>query len=133
MRRLLLTAALVLAAGQPLTAGSAFAVNPAVTEVTCAAAVTVGQDVRDLKPSFLPVLPYKQEPGDREWKQLAMFDDVPVRLYVYRVNENMIRLRIFEDGPSGRELLADTDLNGEMTQLSYRPIGGDRMVTAYCY
>ena len=104
-----------------------------MTEVTCAAAVTVGQDVRDLKPSFLPVLPYKQEPGDGEWKQLALIGDVPVRLYVYRVNAKTIRLRIFEDGPSGRDLLADTDLSGEMTQLSYRPIGGDRMVTAYCY
>ena len=127
MRRALLTAALILAAGP------AFAVNPAVTEVTCAAAVTEGQEVRDLKPSFLPVLPYKQEPGEGEWKQLAMFGDVPVRLYVYRVNEQMIRLRIFEDGPAGRELLADTGLDGEMTQLSYRPLGGDRMVTAYSY
>jgi hypothetical protein len=127
MRRTLFTAALLLAAGP------AFAVNPAVTEVTCAAAVTEGQAVRDLKPSFLPVLPYKQEPGDKEFKQLAMFGDVPVRLYVYRVNEQMLRVRIFEDGPAGRELLADTDLDGEMTQLSYRPIGGDRMVTAYCY
>jgi hypothetical protein len=127
MRRLLFTAALILAAGP------AFAVDPAVTEVTCAAAVTEGQAVRDLKPSFLPVLPYNQQPGDGEWKQLALFGEVPVRLYVYRVNENMVRVRIFEDGPAGRDLLADTDLNGEMTQLSYRPIGGDRMVTAYCY
>jgi hypothetical protein len=127
MRVALLTVALVLATGP------AFAIDPAVTEVTCAAAVTVGQDVRDLKPSFLPVLPYKQEPGDGEWKQLALIGDVPVRLYVYRVNAKTIRLRIFEDGPSGRDLLADTDLSGEMTQLSYRPIGGDRMVTAYCY
>ena len=128
MRRALLTAAALL-----LAAGPAFAVNPAVTEVTCAAAVTEGQAVRDLQPSFLPVLPYKQEPGEGDWKQLALFGDVPVRLYVYRVNAEMIRIRIFEDGPAGRELLADTDLDGEMTQLSYRPIGGDRMVTAYCY
>lgn len=127
MRRALLTAALLLAAGPAL------AVNPAVTEVTCAAAVTEGQAVRDLKPSFLPVLPYNQQPGEGEWKQLALIGDVPVRLYVYRVNENMVRVRIFEDGPACWELLADTDLNGEMTQLSYRPIGGDRMVTAYCY
>ncbi len=127
MNRAVITAAFLLAAGPAL------AVSPGVTEVTCAAAVTEGQAVRDLKPSFLPVLPYKQEPGETEYKQLAMFGDVPVRLYVYRVNEQMIRVRIFEDGPTGRELLADTDLNGEMTQLSYRPIGGDRMVTAYCY
>jgi hypothetical protein len=127
MRRLLLTAALVLAAGP------AVAVNPAVTEVTCAAAVTEGQDVRDLKPSYLPVLPYKQEPTEREFKQLAMFGDVPVRLYVYRVNESILRVRIYEQGAASQELLADTELAGETTQLSYRPIGGDKMVTAYCY
>lgn len=127
MRCALLTATML------LVAGPAFAVTPAATQVTCAAAVTEGQAVRDLKPSFLPVLPYNQEPGEGEWKQLAVFGEVPVRLYVYRVNEEMIRVRIFEDGPEGRELLADTDLDGEMTQLSYRPIGGDRMVTAYCY
>src|SRR5690606_24966378 len=113
--------------------GPALAVDPAATEVTCAAAVTEGQAVRDLKPSFLPVLPYNQEPGEREWKQLALIEEIPVRLYVYRVNEQMLRMRIFEDGSAGRELLADTDLAGEMTQLSYRSIGGDRMVTAWCY
>jgi hypothetical protein len=127
MRRLALTAALLLAADPAL------AVNPAVDEVTCAGAVTEGQAVRDLKPSFLPVLPYKAEPGDREFKQLAIFGDVPVRLYVYRVDENMLRVRIFEDGAAGKQLLADTELAGETTQLSYRSIGGDKMVTAYCY
>ena len=127
MRRLPLTAALVLAAGPAL------AVNPAVTEVTCAAAVTEGQAVRDLKPSYLPVLPYKQEPTEREFKQLAMFGDVPVRLYVYRVNDSILRVRIYEQGATSQELLADTELAGETTQLSYRPIGSDKMVTAYCY
>lgn len=127
MRPILFAAALL------MSAGPALAVDPAVTQVTCAAAVTDGQAVRDLKPSYLPVLAYKQEPGEGEFKQLAMMGDVPVRLYVYRVNEQSLRMRIFEDGPEGRELLADTDMVGEMTQLSYRSIGGDRMVTAYCY
>lgn len=126
--RLPIAAALLL-----VSAGSALAVDPAVTEVTCAAAVTTGQAVRDLDTSWLPVLDYNKEPGEREFKHLAMFGDTPVRLYVYRVNETMIRLRIFEDGAAGRQLLADTELAGEMTQLSYRPVGGDVMVTAYCY
>jgi hypothetical protein len=127
MRRLFCTAALLLATSPAL------AVDPAAAEVTCAAAVTKGEAVRDLQPSILPVLGYKDEPGEQQFKQLAMFGDIPVRLYVYRVNEQMIRVRIYEDGPAGRQLLADTELAGEMTQLSYRPIGGDQMVTAYCY
>lgn len=128
MGRLAASVVLVLA-----LCGQAHAINPAVTEVTCAAAVTIGQNVRDLDPSFLPVLAYKAVPGERQFKHLAMFGDTPVRLYVYRVNETMIRLRIFEEGKDGQQLLADTDLAGEMTQLSYRSVGGDQMVTAYCY
>ena len=116
-----------------VSAGSALAVDPAVTEVTCAAAVTRGQAVRDLDPSWLPVLDYNKEPREREFKHLAMFGDTPVGLYVYRVNDTMIRLRIFEDGAAGKQLLADTELAGDMTQLSYRSVGGDTMVTAYCY
>lgn len=128
MRRLALIAALTLASAAP-----AFAVDPAATEVMCAGAVTRGQEVRDLDPSYLPVLPYNAEPKEREFKQLAMFDEVPVRLFVYRVNEQTVRLRIYEDGEGGMDLLADTDLTGDMTQLSYRSIGGDIMVTAWCY
>ena len=123
----------LLMAGLMLAAGPAFAVDPAATEVTCAGAVTRGQEVRDLDPSYLPVLPYDAEPKEREFKQLAKLGDVPVRLYVYRVNEAMIRLRIYEQGADSVELLADTDLTGEMTQLSYRSVGGDTMVTAWCY
>lgn len=116
-----------------LAAGPALAVDPAATEITCAGAVTKGQEVRDLDPSYLPVLPYNTDPKEREFKQLAMFGDVPVRLYIYRVNETMIRLRIYEAGGTANELLADTGLTGEMTQLSYRSVGGDVMVTAWCY
>lgn len=123
----------LLVAGLMLASGPALAVNPAATEVSCAGAVTRGEEVRDLDPSYLPVLPYKAEPKEREFKQLAMFGDVPVRLYVYRVNEATIRLRIYEDGAGGKQLLADTDLVGDMTQLSYRSLGGDTMVTAWCY
>jgi len=109
----------------------------AATSVTCAGAVTLGQGsaqtVRDLTPSDLPVLAYGAAPGEREFKQLARIGDVPVRLYAYRVNDAMTRLRIYEPAADGPALLADTELHGEMTQLSYRPIGSDTLVTAWCY
>ena len=128
-----LGAALALA----LLAGPAFAIDPGASRVTCAAAVTRGegmtQTVRDLDPSDLPVLAYNAKPAEREFKQLALIEDVPVRLFAYRVNEQVLRLRIYEDGPDGQALLADSELAGDMTQLSYRPIGGDTLVTAYCY
>lgn len=132
MSRVLTLAGLLMLAASP-----AWAISPSWTSVTCAGAVTTGQGthqtVRDLKPSELPVLAYSMKPAEREFKQLAVFGDVPVRLYVYRVNENLLRLRIYEDGATGEDLLADTDLSGEVTQLSYRVLGGDEMVTAYCY
>jgi hypothetical protein len=120
-----------------LLAGPALAIDPAASRVTCAAAVTRGegtmQTVRDLDPSELPVLAYNARPGEREFKQLALIGEVPVRLFAYRVNEQVLRLRIYEDGPDGPALLADSELAGDMTQLSYRPLGGDTLVTAYCY
>ena len=57
-------------------AGRHVPLRPAATQVTCAAAVTEGQAVRDLEASLLPVLAYRQEPADGEFKQLAMFGDV---------------------------------------------------------
>jgi hypothetical protein len=123
----------LLMAGLMLTVGPALAVDPAAKEVSCAGAVTRGQEVRDLDLSYLPVLPYQAEPKEREFKQLAVFGDVPVRLYAYRVNEATIRLRIYEASAAGNELLADADLAREMTQLSYRSLGGDIMVTVWCY
>lgn len=105
--------------------------------VTCAGAVTrgqgVGQTVRDLTPSDLPVLAYGAAPGEREFKQLVVIGDVPVRLYAYRVNDAMTRLRLYEPAADGPALLADTELHGDMTQLSYRSIGSDTLVTAWCY
>lgn len=114
-----------------------FATPAAAASVTCAAAVTRGQgteqSVRDLSPSNLPVLAYGAVPGDREFKQLAVIGDVPLRLYAYRVNDAMTRLRIYEPAATGPALLADTELHGDMTQLSYRPIGSDTLVTVWCY
>lgn len=120
-----------------MLATPALALGPDASTVTCAGAVTRGQGttqtVRDLAPTDLPVLAYNAQPAEREFKQLALIGDVPVRLYAYRVNDDLLRLRIYEDGPDGPALLADSELAGDMTQLSYRPLGGDTLVTAYCY
>ena len=128
-----LASALVLAA----LSAPALAVDGSATSVTCAGAVTTKlstqPEVRDLEPSMLPVLAYKAEPKEREYKRLAKFGDVPVDVLVYRVNEKTLRLQIFEDGPNGPQVLADAPLGTDLSDLTYRPIGADQLVTVYCY
>ena len=130
----LLAAALVLAA----LSSPVLAVDAGSTSVTCSAAVTTSlgaadQKLRDLDSSDLPVLAYSAVPGDRQFKQLAKIDDVPIRLYVYRVNDKLLHMQIFEMGASGKGILADTPLSGDVAELTWRQLGGSEMVTAFCY
>ena len=119
-----------------LGASPAFAV--ARSTITCAASVTSNLStvpaIRDLKPSVLPVLEYNAEPDAREFKHVTRLQDVAVGLYVYRVDEATAHMRLFEYGEERHPaLLADTPLSASLTELSFRPPGGDDMVTAYCY
>ena len=113
------------------------AIEPSADMVTCAASVTTGigraQELRDLKPSSLPVLAYADLPGEREFKHLARIAGEPIRLYVYRVNENLLHMQIFAPAGEGKAVLADTPLAGEMGELTWAPLGGKEMVTAFCY
>jgi hypothetical protein len=120
-----------------LLATPAFAVEPSATSVTCAAAVTTGiggkQELRDLQPSDLPVLAYAELPGDRQFKALTKIGDETVRLYVYRVNDKLLHMQIFEPTSDGKAVLADTPLVGDAPELTWAPLGGREQVTVYCY
>ena len=116
----------------------ALAVDAGSASVMCSAAVTTGlgaadQKLRDLDASDLPVLAYSAVPGERQFKQLAKINDVPIRLYVYRVNDKLLHMQIFEMGAAGKGILADTPLSGDVAELTWRPLGGNEMVTAFCY
>jgi hypothetical protein len=128
---------LALALGLMLAATPALALQPSAERVTCAAAVTTGiggvQEVRDLSPSELPVLPYGAQPGERQFKQLARIGEAPIRLFVYRVNETLLHMQVYEAVGDGKAVLADTPLVGEVSELSWGPLGGRELVTVYCY
>jgi hypothetical protein len=104
----------------------------------CAAALTEDfgrptQAVRDLKPTVLPILAYGAEPGEGDFKHLATIGGVPIRLFAYRVNAEVVHISIFEPGMDGGDVLADTAMQGAITELTYRPLGGTEMVTVHCY
>jgi hypothetical protein len=125
-------------AGVWLLASPVAAIEAGATTVSCAAALTTGigssdQQLRDLEPSYLPVLAYAALPGEGDFKQLTKIDGVPVRLYVYRVNETLMHLQIFEQHGNEKGVLADTPLAGDMTELTWRSLGSSEMVTVYCY
>ena len=129
--------ALLAALGLALAATPAVAVEPSATSVTCAAAVTSGiggaEELRDLKPSDLPVLAYAELPGDRQFKQLTRIGGEAIRLYVYRVNDKLLHMQIFEPVGDGKAVLADTPLAGDAPELTWAPLGGREQVTVYCY
>jgi len=92
-----------------LLAGPALAIDPAASRVTCAAAVTRGegtlQTVRDLDTSELPVLAYTARPGEREFKQLALMEDVDMvrrlgrkRILILRTQALTSAIRYKRDG-----------------------------------
>lgn len=112
------------------------AAAPAST-ITCAAAVTSDlgprQTIKDLKPSVLPILAFGAEPGEREYKHIANIDEAAIGLFVYRVNDEIVHMQLFERGAPGEAILADTALTGDVTELSFRSLGGSDLVTAYCY
>lgn len=122
-----------------LAVSPALAVPPGADGVTCAAGVTTHmgtneQRVVDLEPTYVQVLAYSAEPKGREdFMQLMHLGTVPIRLYVYRVTEDLLHMQIFEQTDEGKEVLADTPLIGEMGELTWRTLGGSAMVTAYCY
>ncbi len=128
--------ALILAA-MAFLAEPALALDASASTVTCAGAVTTGLGtrlaVRDLSPTDLPVLAFHSVPKDREYKQLARFGAVQVRMFVYRVSGKELHLQLFEPTTSGNQVLADVALAGELPELSYRAPGGDQIVTVYCY
>ena len=105
--------------------------------ITCAASVTndLGprQTIKDLKPSILPVIAYGATPGEREFKHLATIGGTAIGLFVYRVNEDLAHMPLFERGAPGHAMLADTAIRGDITELSFRSLGGADLVTAYCY
>ena len=120
-----------------LLATPVLAIEASATSVTCAAAVTTGiggaQELRDLEPSDLPVLAYAELPGDKQFKALAKIGGEPIRLYVYRVNDKLMHMQIFEATADGKVVLADTPLVGETPELTWAPLGGKEQVTVYCY
>jgi hypothetical protein len=91
------------------------------------------QGVRDLKPTVLPILPYGIEPAEGEFKHLMTIGTIPVGLFAYRVNANLVHITIFEPGAEGSDVLADTAMQGSLTELTYRPPGGTEMITVHCY
>jgi hypothetical protein len=120
----------------------AFLAAPAVaaaqaSSITCAASVThdLGprQTVKDLKPSILPIVPFGTKPQDREFKHVATIDGAAIGLFVYRVSDGLAHMQLFEREASGNAVLADTALKNDITELSYRSLGGSDLVTAYCY
>ena len=120
-----------------LMATPVFAIESSATSVTCAAAVTTGiggaQALRDLDPSDLPVLAYAELPKDKQFKSLTKIGDEAIRLYVYRVNEKLMHMQIFEPTAEGKAVLADTPLDGAAPELTWAPLGGKEQVTVYCY
>lgn len=128
---------LIAALGLAMLATPALAIDSGAATVTCTGAVTTGiggkQELRDLTPSDLPVLAYAELPRDRQFKQLAKIGDEAIRLYVYRVNEQVLHMQIFALDGDGKDVLADTPMAGEVAELTWAPLGGDEMVTAYCY
>lgn len=127
-----------LALGLALLASPALAVDASATSVTCAAAVTTGiggaaQQLRDLEPSDLPVLAYRELPGERQFKALTTIGDASIRLYVYRVNEKLLHMQIFTPIENGKQVLADTPLAGDTSELTWAPLGGQEQVTVYCF
>lgn len=128
--KLLAAALLVLASAAPAAAALP-------TSIECAASVTSDlgpkQTLRDLEPAFLPILAYRAVPQVKEYKPLAKFGEVPVGLYVYRVNDELVHMQVFELTAAGKGVLADTAMQGPITELTVRAPGGTNMVTAYCY
>jgi hypothetical protein len=128
---------LALALTLTLLAGPALAIEASATSVTCAAAVTTGiggdQKLRDLKPSDLPVLAYAELPEDRQSKSLTKIGEASIRLYVYRVNENLMHMQVYQPLGGGKAVLADTPLFGDTSELTWAPLGGREQVTVYCY
>lgn len=129
---------LPLALGIALLASPALAVDASATSVTCAAAVTTeigraGQQVRDLEPSDLPVLAYRELPGEGQFKALTRIGDAPIRLHVYRVNERLLHMQVFTPTEGGKQVLADTPLSGDTSEMTWAPLGGQEQVTVYCY
>ena len=120
-----------------LLALPAFGIEASATTVTCAAAVTTGiggnQALRDLEPSDLPVLAYAELPKERQFKSLTKIGDEAIRFYVYRVNDKLLHMQIFEMMPDGKAVLADTPLAGDTSELTWAPLGGREQVTVYCY
>lgn len=120
-----------------LLASPTFAIEGSSTSVTCAAAVTTGiggnQALRDLEPSDLPVLAYAELPKERQFKSLTKIGDEAIRLYIYRVNDKLLHMQIFEMMPDGKAVLADTPLAGDTSELTWAPLGGREQVTVYCY
>jgi len=127
----------LLALGVVLLASPALAIEASATSVSCAAAVTTGiggqQELRDLEPSELPVLAYAELPGDRQFKALTKIGNEAIRLYVYRVNDMLLHMQIFEPVGDGKAVLADTPLAGDTSELTWAPLGGREQVTVYCY
>jgi len=128
---------LALALGLSLLASPAFAIEPSATSVTCAAAVTTGiggaQELRDLDPSDLPVLAYADLPKDKQFKPLTKIGDEAIALYVYRVNDKLLHMQIFEPTADGKAVLADTPLDGAAPEMTWAPLGGHEQVTVYCF
>jgi hypothetical protein len=120
-----------------LLASPAFAIEPSATSVTCAAAVTTGiggvQELRDLEPSDLPVLAYAELPKDKQFKALTKIGDEAIGLYVYRVNDKLLHMQIFEPTADGKAVLADTPLDGAAPEMTWAPLGGHEQVTVYCF
>ena len=120
-----------------LLASPAMAVESSATSVTCAASVTTGigakQELRDLDPSDLPVLAYAELPKDKQFKALTKIGDEAIRLYVYRVNDKLMHMQIFEATADGKAVLGDTPLAGDTSELTWAPLGGREQVTVYCY
>jgi hypothetical protein len=120
-----------------LLVAPALAVEPSATSVTCAAAVTTGiggqQELHDLEPSDLPVLAYAELPKDKQFKPLTKIGDEAIGLYVYRVNDKLLHMQIFEPVGDGKAVLSDTPLVGDTSELTWAPLGGKEQVTVYCY
>ena len=108
----------------------------AQSTITCTASVTADLSttptLRDLKPSILPCS-VSRRCRYRRVQARCRARGTAVGLYVYRVDEDTAHMRLFEYADEPGELLADTPLGGEMTEMTYRIPGGEEMITAYCY
>ena len=120
-----------------LLASPAFAIEASATSVTCAAAVTTGiggnQALRDLEPSDLPVLAYAALPEGRQYKVLTTIGEASIQLYVYRVNDKLMHMQIYAPTGDGKQVLADTPLAGDTSELTWATLHGTEQVTVYCY